>query len=104
MYVKCSCVFFLRIADFTDPRHRMVQTVWRFLSALLAGRRSKVAKKPYDSIVGEIFRCWWDVDDIHKSKENSYLVPDGLVPWCSTNQLTLIAETQHPPGAPMPAL
>jgi len=87
-----------RITDFTDPRDRMVQTVRWFLSAFHAGRRSEVAKKPYNPIIGEIFRCWWDCDE--KGKENTNLVPDGPVPWCSTNQLTFIAEqvSHHPPG------
>ena len=76
----------------------MVQTVRWFLSAFHAGRRSEVAKKPYNPIIGEIFRCWWDCDE--KGKENTNLVPDGPVPWCSTNQLTFIAEqvSHHPPG------
>ena len=83
------------IADFSDPRDRMVQVVRWYLSAFHAGRRSEVAKKPYNPILGETFRCWWDVgDDTHND------VPDGPVPWCNTNQLAFIAEqvSHHPPG------
>lgn len=92
-----TCVLF-RIVDFTDPRDRMVQTVRWFLSAFHAGRRSEVAKKPYNPIIGETFRCWWDVDETNNGSGN--LVSDGPVPWCTTNQLTFIAEqvSHHPPG------
>lgn len=75
----------------------MVQAVRWFLSAFHAGRRSEVAKKPYNPIIGETFRCWWDINDEQPSGNT---VPDGPVPWCSTNQLTFIAEqvSHHPPG------
>lgn len=74
----------------------MVQVVRWFLSAFHAGRRSEVAKKPYNPILGETFRCWWNVDD-SVATDN---VTDGPVPWCSVNQLTFVAEqvSHHPPG------
>ena len=34
-----------------------------YLSAFHAGRRSSVAKKPYNPILGEIFRCYYDLPD-----------------------------------------
>lgn len=37
----------------------MVQVVKWYLSAFHAGRKGSVAKKPYNPILGEIFRCHW---------------------------------------------
>lgn len=40
----------------------MVQVVRWYLSSYHAGRKSQVAKKPYNPILGEVFRCHWDMD------------------------------------------
>jgi len=90
---------FVSIADFGDARDRMVQVVRWYLSAFHAGRRSEVAKKPYNPILGETFRCWWDVESDSNEAATQPSVPDGPVPWCSSNQLTFIAEqvSHHPP-------
>ena len=95
---------FVRIADFSDPRDRMVQVVRWYLSAFHAGRRSEVAKKPYNPIIGETFRCWWDISGDSAAPAAgaaaTNAVSDGPVPWCQTDQLTFIAEqvSHHPPG------
>lgn len=57
---------FIRIADFKDPRDRMVQVVRWYLSAYHAGRKSSVAKKPYNPIIGEVFRCHWNIPEFGK--------------------------------------
>lgn len=77
----------------------MVQVVRWYLSAFHAGRRSEVAKKPYNPILGETFRCWWDISGKEASTESG-AVTDGPVPWCTTNQLAFVAEqvSHHPPG------
>ncbi|KAL9699058.1 hypothetical protein quinque_002499 [Culex quinquefasciatus] len=62
---------FLRIADLNDPRERMVQVVRWYLSAYHAGRKSSVAKKPYNPILGEIFQCHWDTPDMPTGDDNS---------------------------------
>ncbi|KAJ8942655.1 hypothetical protein NQ318_013368 [Aromia moschata] len=87
---------FVNIADLRDPRERMVQVVRWYLSSYHAGRKSSVAKKPYNPILGEIFRCHWDVPNQDNSEE---VVDDGPVPWCSRNQLSFVAEqvSHHPP-------
>jgi len=60
-------LFFLhRIPDFSEPRDRMIQVVKWYLSAYHAGRKSAVAKKPYNPILGEIFQCHWDVPELIK--------------------------------------
>lgn len=88
---------FLRIADLKDPRERMVQVVKWYMSSYHAGRKSAVAKKPYNPILGEIFRCHWDVPD---ADPDPTVVPDGPVPWCRRDQLTFVAEQvcHHPPS------
>ena len=40
-----------------------------YLGAFHAGRRSEVAKKPYNPILGEIFQCYWHMP--HKSGAGS---------------------------------
>lgn len=57
---------FLRIADLKEPRERMIQVVRWYLSAYHAGRKSSVAKKPYNPILGEIFQCHWDIPELRK--------------------------------------
>uniref|UniRef100_A0A182WKB7 Oxysterol-binding protein n=1 Tax=Anopheles minimus TaxID=112268 RepID=A0A182WKB7_9DIPT len=91
---------FLRIADLKEPRERMVQVVRWYLSAYHAGRKSSVAKKPYNPILGEIFQCHWDTPELPTGDEASNVeVQDGPVPWCRRDQLTFIAEqvSHHPP-------
>ncbi|CRK98250.1 CLUMA_CG011612, isoform A [Clunio marinus] len=91
---------FIRIADFKDPRDRMVQVVRWYLSAYHAGRKSSVAKKPYNPIIGEVFRCHWNIPEFeNKQNESSKVIKDGPVPWCKNDQLTFVAEqvSHHPP-------
>ncbi|XP_053689363.1 oxysterol-binding protein-related protein 9 isoform X2 [Sabethes cyaneus] len=91
---------FLRIADLKEPRERMIQVVRWYLSAYHAGRKSSVAKKPYNPILGEIFQCHWDTPDMPTGDDNSNIeVREGPVPWCRKDQLTFIAEqvSHHPP-------
>lgn len=89
--------YFLKIADFKDARDRMVQVVRWYMSAYHAGRKSSVAKKPYNPILGEVFYCHWNVPGLPHG--NDPHVQDGPVPWCDRNQLTFIAEqvSHHPP-------
>lgn len=88
---------FLKIADFKDPRDRMVQVVKWYMSSYHAGRKSAVAKKPYNPILGEVFQCHWDLPD---AENDPNLVADGPVPWCRRDQLTFVAEQvcHHPPS------
>ncbi|XP_066146946.1 oxysterol-binding protein-related protein 9 isoform X1 [Euwallacea fornicatus] len=90
---------FTCVPDLKDPRDRMVQVVKWYLSSYHAGRKSSVAKKPYNPILGEIFRCHWDVADDGVALNGTETVSDGPVPWCKRNQLTFVAEqvSHHPP-------
>lgn len=87
---------FVSIADHTDPRDRMVQVIRWYLSAFHAGRKSSVAKKPYNPILGEIFKCYWDIPGTTGSTEKA---TDGPIPWATKGQLAFVAEqvSHHPP-------
>lgn len=94
---------FSTIPDFSTPEERMIQLVRWYLSAFHAGRKSSLAKKPYNPILGEIFQCKWE------------LPGDGITPSTSNNDkdnknqpidkqeqeqnLTFVAEqvSHHPP-------
>ncbi|CAF4787893.1 unnamed protein product [Pieris macdunnoughi] len=91
---------FVKIVDMPTPRERMVQVVRWYLSSYHAGRKSQVAKKPYNPILGEVFRCHWDLDGVEPSNNGDKVeVGDGPVPWCSPEQLSFVAEqvSHHPP-------
>jgi hypothetical protein len=112
---------FLEIPDLKSPRERMVQVVKWYLSTFHAGRKSPVAKKPYNPILGEIFQCWYDMpsttlnrtptnsklnhsdmsssDTETTNQESTISSSDGPVSWATKDQLTFIAEqvSHHPP-------
>ncbi|KAH8297393.1 hypothetical protein KR044_011214 [Drosophila immigrans] len=88
---------FLKISELDDPRDRIVQVCRWYLSAYHAGRKSAVAKKPYNPILGEVFQCHWEIPG---ESEDGKEVRDGPVPWCRRDQLTFLAEqvSHHPPS------
>ncbi|KAM9130183.1 oxysterol-binding protein-related protein 9 isoform 1-T1 [Pangshura tecta] len=89
---------FVRISDQKDPKDRMVQVVRWYLSAFHAGRKGSVAKKPYNPILGEIFRCHWILPNA-ENEDNMEPVSGGPVPWVTKNSVTFVAEqvSHHPP-------
>ncbi|XP_044744788.1 oxysterol-binding protein-related protein 9 [Coccinella septempunctata] len=91
---------FISIADAKDPRDRMVQVVKWYLASYHAGRKSAVAKKPYNPILGEIFRCHWNIPKSYgKLTPTEETVQEGPITWCTKNQLVFVAEqvSHHPP-------
>lgn len=91
---------FLEIPAIKSPRDRMVQVVKWYLSTFHAGRKSPVAKKPYNPILGEVFQCWYSIPKTNGEPEDKTLVTDGPVPWATRDQLTFISEqvSHHPPS------
>ncbi|XP_067893242.1 oxysterol-binding protein-related protein 9 isoform X2 [Heterodontus francisci] len=89
---------FVSIVDQSDPRDRMVQVVKWYLSAFHAGRKGSVAKKPYNPILGEIFKCHWNFPE-NEGEDNTESVAEGPVPEASRNSVTFVAEqvSHHPP-------
>ncbi|CAH8633071.1 unnamed protein product, partial [Schistosoma intercalatum] len=94
------------IPNASTPRDRMVACLRWYLSAFHAGRRSSVAKKPYNPTLGEIFRCYWPLstesgDDSTNASEKPQekLYNSGPVPWAPHNSVVFLAEqvSHHPP-------
>jgi oxysterol-binding protein-related protein 9 len=52
-------LLYFSIPNFETPEERFIQTIRWYLSAFHAGRKNSVAKKPYNPVLGEIFRCFW---------------------------------------------
>ena len=52
---------YLDIADGNSPEERMIRVLKWYLSSFHAGRKSSIAKKPYNPIIGETFRCHWNL-------------------------------------------
>uniref|UniRef100_A0A4W5QGD9 Oxysterol-binding protein n=1 Tax=Hucho hucho TaxID=62062 RepID=A0A4W5QGD9_9TELE len=88
---------FVSIADQLEPKERMVQMVKWYMSAFHAGRKSSVAKKPYNPVLGEVFFCHWDLPS--ESEEPTEPSSEGPVPWSSANSVSFVAEqvSHHPP-------
>ncbi|CAG5121302.1 unnamed protein product, partial [Candidula unifasciata] len=87
---------FCKIADMPTPKERMVQVLRWYLSAFHAGRPSEIAKKPYNPILGETFKCHWHIPE---PSEDTDMAADGPIPWAKRNDLVFIAEqvSHHPP-------
>ncbi|VDP79144.1 unnamed protein product [Echinostoma caproni] len=107
--------FWARIPDASTPKDRMVGCLRWYLSAFHAGRGSSLAKKPYNPILGEIFRCYWNLNDSEDTKMDSGadvgsqtatdastltgVRQTGPVPWAPKNSVVFLAEqvSHHPP-------
>ncbi|KAK2161827.1 hypothetical protein NP493_1555g00006 [Ridgeia piscesae] len=87
---------FVGIAEKKTPRDRMIQLVRWYLSTFHASRRSQIAKKPYNPIIGETFRCSYDLPDMTDKKDEKI---SGPLPWSTENCVSFIAEqvSHHPP-------
>ncbi|PAV87550.1 hypothetical protein WR25_17961 [Diploscapter pachys] len=78
------------------PEERFVSVVRYYLNAFYAARKSGVAKKPYNPILGETFRCRYNVPGVKPSGKKT---TTGPFPGSDENQLTFVAEqvSHHPP-------
>ena len=84
------------ITDYSDPKERMVAGIRYFLSSFHCARQVRLSlyefipcishsqgtipKKPYNPILGEIFRCYWDLPDgnrVAPTAEAKVLVTTG---------------------------
>lgn len=94
---------FVSITDQPTQESRFIQVVKWYLSAFHAGRKSSVAKKPYNPILGEVFKCRWQIpnhaSDSSNSRNAGKVTSDGPVPGSDVSELTFIAEqvSHHPP-------
>ncbi|GAA56951.1 Oxysterol-binding protein- protein 10 [Clonorchis sinensis] len=55
---------FVNINRGEDPEARMIAFVQWYLTAFHAGRKDKIAKKPYNPIIGESFHCCWPISSV----------------------------------------
>ncbi|ETN73601.1 Oxysterol-binding protein [Necator americanus] len=87
---------FVITVDLESPQERFVSVVKYYLNAFYAARKSGVAKKPYNPILGETFRCRYNVPGLPPSGKKT---DSGPFPGSDENQLTFIAEqvSHHPP-------
>nr|CDS28656.1 hypothetical protein HmN_000027400 [Hymenolepis microstoma] len=90
------------VTNGATPHERMKSFVIWFLTVFHASRKDKVAKKPYNPIIGEVFQCSWRLPKSSSQNEtsNEHVVENGG----STNEgepilLTFIGEqvSHHPP-------
>lgn len=87
---------FVATVDLDSPEKRFISVVRYYLNAFYAARKSGVAKKPYNPILGETFRCRYNVPGMPLSGKKTEA---GPYPGSDENQLTFVAEqvSHHPP-------
>ncbi|OQR66793.1 oxysterol-binding protein-related protein 9-like [Tropilaelaps mercedesae] len=88
---------FLNISSFETPRDRMVAMVGWYMSAYHVSLKPKRPKKPYNPVLGEIFRCFYRVDD-EAATTSPRASRDGPLPWAKSSDLVFLAEqVSHQP-------
>jgi len=87
---------FLKGISSNSPEERMISVVQYYLGSFYPARKSGVAKKPYNPILGETFRCKWTVPELEPAGVKT---KDGPYPGSDINEITFIAEqvSHHPP-------
>ncbi|GMS99044.1 hypothetical protein PENTCL1PPCAC_21219, partial [Pristionchus entomophagus] len=87
---------FILTPTLESPEERFVSVVRYYLGAFYAARKSGVAKKPYNPILGESFRCKYTVPNMEKE---GTATTDGPFPGTDVNEVTFVAEqvSHHPP-------
>lgn len=87
---------FIHGSEVSTAEERFVSIVRYYLNAFYPARKSGVAKKPYNPILGETFRCRWTVPGVPLADEKT---TSGPFPGSDVNQVTFLAEqvSHHPP-------
>ena len=94
---------FLEIAKKQSPELRMIACLHFYLSTFSAARDNNNCKKPFNPILGEYFKCFYNTDDEKTSSklilEEGELTKDPLHWITNKNTLKFIAEqvSHHPP-------
>lgn len=57
----CHPDAFARTAMASTPRDRMMAVVRFYLTSFHGFRKGTVARKPYNPVLGEVFKCEWDM-------------------------------------------
>ncbi|CAK5066460.1 unnamed protein product [Meloidogyne enterolobii] len=87
---------FIGAINLNTPESRFLAVVEYYLNSFYPARKSGVAKKPFNPILGETFRCRWTLPGTVPSEQKT---KKGPFPGTGTNQVTFIAEqvSHHPP-------
>ncbi|KJE94332.1 oxysterol binding protein 9 [Capsaspora owczarzaki ATCC 30864] len=51
----------LKVGDSNDPKERMMQCVFAYITSFHGFKKGTIAKKPYNPIIGETFECQYDL-------------------------------------------
>lgn len=88
--------FYSNIPNGKTPRDRLIAVIKWYLTSFHAGRNGSVAKKPYNPILGESFRCFWRPEPNPTSTDKN---KKGPVPWSTESDVSFLAEqvSHHPP-------
>ncbi|KAL3076166.1 hypothetical protein niasHT_034810 [Heterodera trifolii] len=75
---------------------RFLAVLKYYLNSFYPARKTDDAKKPYNPILGEVFRCRWTLPGVPLSASRT---AGGPFPGSATNQMTFIGEqvSHHPP-------
>lgn len=76
---------FLKGTETDNPEERMISVIKYYLGAFYPARKSGVAKKPYNPILGETFRCRWTVPGLELTGKQT---TDGPFPGSDINQVS----------------
>ncbi|XP_003390235.1 PREDICTED: oxysterol-binding protein-related protein 9-like [Amphimedon queenslandica] len=98
---------FASINDYSTPKERIIECTRYFMSSFHAARKGTIAKKPYNPILGEIFRCYFDLPvadgeealSPEQLEERRKVVKSGPVTFAGNNSVSFLAEqvSHHPP-------
>jgi hypothetical protein len=80
---------FIHADELDGPAERMISVVKYYLNAFYPARKSGVAKKPYNPILGETFRCRWTVPNEPLSGKTT---ESGPYPGSDINQVSLLVD------------
>lgn len=88
----------LAIADGPTAEDRMISCLKWYLTSFRAGRNPIIAKKPYNPILGEIFKCYYDMEYLYPEDGND-TANNGPVPWAKERDVQILCEqvSHHPP-------
>lgn len=92
------------IPTYPDPKERLSAVVRFCISTFPAGRKGANVKKPYNPVLGEVFRCYYELPEVMQvdremDQTRMDLVASGPIPWASYSSACYIAEqvSHHPP-------
>lgn len=91
---------FIKIPDGLTAEDRILSVLEFYLTSFHAGRKGSLAKKPYNPILGETFRCSWKVPSLSSGKQastNSHI--DHSSTASDEGKVSFVAEqlSHHPP-------